>query len=240
MAPARGWPDAPAWLLAALGPDNGHHRPETDADGLRLTTAPLVPEVQVYLAEDPHLLWARLEAAAGVALPAPFWASAWPGGQVLSRFVLDNPSVVRGRRILDLGSGGGIVAIAAAKAGAAEVIANDIDPSAGLAARANASANDVTLSVLTANLLDGDLPPPEVDLVLVGDALYSEAVAELVLRLLSTYIGRGTRVLIGDPGRGWLPNGDWTVLRTFPSALLASGEDAQLTSCSVLSSVLYQ
>jgi predicted nicotinamide N-methyase len=212
-------------------------RTEPDADGLRLTTAPLVPEIRLYLADDPHLLWARLEAAAGEPMPAPFWASAWPGGQVLSRFVLDDPSLVLGRRVLDLGCGGGIAAIAAAMAGASSVIGNDIDPCAALAARANAAANRVELDVLTADLLDGAYPLPDVDLVLVGDALYSAPVADRVLRLLSTYADRDTQVLIGDPGRGWLPVSDWTVLSTYPPALLASGEDAQLTSCSVLSSV---
>ena len=106
-------------------------------DGLHLTSVPLVPEVRLFLAEDPTIFWARLEADAGRKLPAPYWASAWSGGQALARYVLDHPHVVADRRVLDLATGSGIVAIAAALAGARSVTANDTDPQALAAAAAS-------------------------------------------------------------------------------------------------------
>src|SRR5689334_18498545 len=125
------------------------------SDGLCLAAVPFVPEVRLHLAEDAILLRARLEARAGQALPAPFWADAWAGGQALARYVLDHPGVVAGRRVLDVASGSGLVAIAAAMAGAAEVTANDIDPYALAAVAMNAAANAVTVAVGEGDLLDG-------------------------------------------------------------------------------------
>ena len=97
-------------------------------DRLRLVEAPLVPEVRLYLAEDAIVWWARMEAQTGGVLTAPFWATAWPGGQAVARYVLDHPVTVAGRRVLDVASGSGLVAIAAGLAGAAAITANDIDP----------------------------------------------------------------------------------------------------------------
>src|SRR5437763_1932409 len=124
-------------------------------DGLRLVRLAFVPEVRLHLADDPIVLRARLEAQTGPGL-TPFWASAWAGGQALARYVLDHPQVVAGRRVLDLASGSGVVAVAAAKAGAAEVTANDIDPYALAAVAMNAAANAVTVAVHEGDLLDRD------------------------------------------------------------------------------------
>ena len=205
-------------------------------DGLRLTSARLVPEVKLFLAEDPTIFWARLEAQAGRALPAPFWATAWGGGQAVARYVLDAPETVAGRRVLDLGSGSGLVAIAAAKAGASVVVANDIDPYAPAAIRANARANGVHVVPVLTDLLD--LAPDEArgiqaDVVLAGDAFYSDQLADRVLRFLLDAARRDAVVLVGDPGRGRIPSGDWQVVMTYPVSTMA-GEDALLRDASVL------
>jgi predicted nicotinamide N-methyase len=169
-------------------------------DGLRLRPVPFVPEVSLHLAEDPTVLWARLDAAAGCRQPPPFWASAWGGGQALARYVLDHAEVVAGRRVLDLVSGSGLVAIAAARAGAASVLANDIDPYALAAIEANARANGVAVSGVADDLLDGR--GEGADVILIGDGLYEESLAERVLAYAARMAGRGVLVLVGDPGRG--------------------------------------
>src|SRR4249920_2633842 len=110
--------------------------------GTRLSSVPLVPEIRLHQASEPISLWQRTELAAGRAnLDPPFWAFAWAGGQALARYLLDHPEVVRGRHAIDIASGSGLVAIAAAMAGAADVTAYDIDPVAAVAIRMNAAAN---------------------------------------------------------------------------------------------------
>jgi predicted nicotinamide N-methyase len=174
-------------------------------DQLLLGPVPLVPEIRLHLAQDAILFWARLEAAVRVALAAPYWVSAWGGGQALARYILDHPQVVRGRSVLDIGSGSGLAAIAAARAGARAVVANDIDPLAVAAISLNAEANAVELTPRLGDLLAGD--GPDAEIVLVGDALYNDDIATAVLRYLSRVLDAGGRVLIGDPGRGHLPDG---------------------------------
>jgi predicted nicotinamide N-methyase len=193
---------------------------------------PLAPEVRLFLAEDAILLWARLEAAAGGRLPPPFWASAWVGGQALARYVLDNPGEVAGRRVLDLASGSGLVAIAAAFAGAGEVEANDIDPYAIAAIEMNAQVNDVSIRTRWGDLLDGDGADAEV--VLAGDVLYSPALSERALPFLARAAGRGALVLVGDPDRGHLPH-DWLEpVASYPVPMVGAPEDAQIERTSVL------
>jgi predicted nicotinamide N-methyase len=205
-------------------------------DGLRLTSARLVPEVRLFLAEDPTILWARLEANAGHRIPAPFWATAWGGGQAVARYILDAPETVAGRRVLDLGSGSGLVAIAAAKAGASLVVANDIDPYAPAAIRANARANGVHVVPLSTDLL-GLAPEAALDIkadvVLAGDACYSDELAARALPFLLTAARHDALVLVGDPGRGRIPSRDWQVVMTYPVSPMA-GEDAQLLAADVL------
>ncbi|WP_346015978.1 class I SAM-dependent methyltransferase [Couchioplanes caeruleus] len=184
------------------------------SDALRLQAPALVPEVHLFLAEDAVLLWARLEAEAGHPLPAPFWATAWAGGQGLARYVLDHPQLVAGRRVLDLASGSGLVAIAAAHAGAAEVVANDIDPYAVAAMHANANANGVSVHISAEDLTGGD--GGEVDLVLAGDCLYSGDMAARMLPFLGRAMRRGATVLLGDPQRGYAPAGLLRTLATYP------------------------
>lgn len=204
-------------------------------DGLQLTSAPLVPEVRLFLADDPTILWARLEADAGRTLPAPFWASAWSGGQALARYVLDHPEVVMNRRVLDLASGSGMVAIAAALAGAAAVTANDIDPYAAVAIIANANANGVRVEPLVADIVGGGgRGLDDSCVVLAGDALYSDSVAVRILPFLAAVAERGGRVLIGDPGRGWVPRDSWETLATYRLPMIGAAEDSQITTTNVL------
>jgi predicted nicotinamide N-methyase len=204
-------------------------------DELHVTKLSLLPELRLHLARDAIILWARLEAEAKSAVPAPFWASAWAGGQALARYLLDNPHVVRGRRVLDLAAGSGLAAIAAAVAGAAAVTANDIDPYAVAATRANARLNHVHVSTLPLDLLreDGNHPKvAEFDLVMTGDGLYSPHLAEAMLRSLRRARERGAEVLVGDPDRGHLPRADLQLLGTYPitPATLA---DVEITTASV-------
>jgi predicted nicotinamide N-methyase len=214
----RGQPDGPA---PAAGPD-----------GLRLVAVPFVPEVKLYLAEDAIVLWARLEAAAGNPLEPPFWASAWAGGQAVARYVLDHPDVVGGRRVLDLASGSGLAAIAAALAGAASVTANDIDPHALSAIGWNARANGVAITGSHGDLLDGD--GADADVVIAGDVFYSRGMAARVLPFLERAAARGATVLVGDPGRAYLPRERLETVASYPVESPGALEDAQLDRTSVL------
>jgi predicted nicotinamide N-methyase len=169
----------------------------------RLAPVPFVPEIALLQADEPIELWERTEEA-GAEQPPPFWAFAWAGGQALARHLLDHPALVSGRSALDLATGSGLVAVAAARAGAVPVTANDIDPYSLAAAAANAAANDVRISTLEADLLDTD-PPASV--ILAGDVFYSREMAGRVLPFLRRAAGRGCLVLVGDPGRAYLPEG---------------------------------
>jgi predicted nicotinamide N-methyase len=197
-------------------------------DGLRLTHIPFVPEVRLHLAEDPVILWARMEAEAGEAREQPFWAAAWAGGQALARYILDHPDVVAGRRVLDLGSGSGLVAIAAAKAGAAEVVANDLDPYALAAIMLNARANRVDLVARRGDLLTGDFADVA-DVVLAGDVFYSAPMAARILPFLEGLARRGARVLVGDPGRECLPRDLLETVATYEVSMLGAPEDSAFT-----------
>jgi predicted nicotinamide N-methyase len=164
---------------------------------LHIRPAPGVPEIRLYAAHP----GSRLSRIAGDV--APYWAYGWAGGTVLARYLLDNPDIAKGKRVLDLGTGSGIVAIAAALCGADEVDAVDIDPNAVAATRLNARLNGVTIVARCADILDG--PAPGTDLVLVGDVFYDEVVARRVLPFARACRAAGCDVLIGDPGRKTLP-----------------------------------
>ncbi|MCO8270818.1 50S ribosomal protein L11 methyltransferase [Actinoplanes sp. TRM 88003] len=163
---------------------------------------PFVPEITLHQADEPIALWEKTEQA-GPAQPPPFWAFAWAGGQALARHVLDHPDLVSGRSVLDLATGSGLVAVAAARAGATPVTANDIDPYSLAATQANALANGVAVRALEADILDGDDP---YGVILAGDVFYSREMAARVLPYLRRAAGRGSLVLVGDPGRAYLPS----------------------------------
>ena len=165
---------------------------------------PLVPEISLALADEITPLWNLTEQALEqIGLAPPFWAFAWAGGQALARYLLDHPQEAAGKRVLDFASGSGLVAIAAALAGAHAVTAADIDPFCAAACAVNAQANGVSIAFVDENLLDG--PPPAVDLICAGDICYERPTAERVTAWLAAAHAAGTRVLIGDPGRTYFP-----------------------------------
>jgi predicted nicotinamide N-methyase len=159
-----------------------------------------VPEVQLYLADEMMAIWRQLEEERGErGVPPPFWAFAWPGGLAVARYILDNPHEVAGKRVMDFASGSGLCAIAALKAGAAHVIAADIDALSGAAVTLNAGANGVDVTFSSRDPLQTDLP--SVDIILAGDTCYEKQMARDVLAWLRSAHAQGIRVLIGDPGR---------------------------------------
>ena len=185
--------------------------------GTRLGPVPLVPEIRLHQASDPISLWLHTETISNrTDLDPPFWAFAWAAGQALARHLLDHPRLARGRDVIDIASGSGLVAIAAAMAGAAVVTAYDIDPLAAAAIEANAAANGVTVRAVCADVLDrDDLPPPGVGLVLVADAFYQRDLAARVIRFAERGRARGAAVLAADFGRVYLPRDRLTPLASY-------------------------
>jgi predicted nicotinamide N-methyase len=192
----------------------------------QLGPVPQVPEIRLHLAADMLGLWQRTEDEFGADQPPPFWAFPWPGGQALARYLLDHRDLVAGRRVLDLGSGSGLVAIAAAMAGAAQVRASEIDPLAAAAIRLNAQENGVPVPAITGDILDGDGEGAQV--VLAGDIWYSRPLAERVLGFLERARACGATVLAGDIGRAFLPRHRFRVLDARDIPVLADLEDSDV------------
>jgi predicted nicotinamide N-methyase len=164
-----------------------------------------VPEVVLRVADDVVALWEALEQEqVGAGSEPPFWAAAWPGGQALARYVLDHPEVVAGRTVLDLGSGSGLVAIAALVAGAGTVLASEVDPYGQLAIGVNAEENAAGPVVVLGDLLDQE-PDPGIDVVLAGDVCYDRVMTERFLPFLGKAWLGGAAVFLGDPGRPYVP-----------------------------------
>jgi predicted nicotinamide N-methyase len=172
-----------------------------------LRPVPHVPEISLHVADEAVPLWHRTEEELdAMGLPPPYWAFAWAGGQALARYVLDHRDIVAGKRVLDLATGSGLVAIAAAMAGAAPVIGADIDPFCEQAIALNAAANAVYVEILVQDLLDRPAPlVSRYDVILVGDLFYEQTTAERAVAFLDRHAHLGTQVLIGDPGRAYLP-----------------------------------
>ena len=193
---------------------------------------PLVPEVKLHLAHEAVPLWQKTEEELGeIGLPPPFWAFAWAGGQALARHVLDHPPLVAGKRVIDLATGSGLVGIAAMKAGAAHVLAADIDGFACAAVRLNAALNGLALEVTGTDLLAA--AAPACDVILVGDLFYEQALAARVLAWLAEAEARGIPALIGDPGRSYLPRADLTRLGEYRVPVTRDLEDAEIKLTSV-------
>ncbi len=189
----------------------------------------LVPELRLHLADEVMDLWARTEdVLETVGLPPPYWAFAWAGGQALARYVLDNPSLVAGRRVLDFATGSGIVAVAALKAGAAGVVATEIDSFAREAARLNAEANGVAggLSVSAEDMTATE--PGRFDIVLAGDVFYEKPMAERVGAWLLRECAAGVEVLVGDPGRSYLPKDRLEPVAEFRVPVPRAIEDSEI------------
>lgn len=190
------------------------HRRSFVARHTRLRAVDGLDGIRLHLADDVARLWPAVEAELGIdGAPIPFWAFAWAGGLALARHLGEHPDAVRGARTLDFATGSGLVAIAAARAGAAEVVACDVDPFAEAACSMNARANGVHLGFTRRDLLDE--PPPDVDVLLAGDTWYEAPLAERVLPWLRAAAAGGARVLVGDPGRRYLPGDAFTELARY-------------------------
>jgi predicted nicotinamide N-methyase len=190
---------------------------------------PFVAEITLLTAAGPSGLWDLWDRTEQDA--PPFWAFPWAGGQALARYVLDNPATVAGRCVLDVASGSGLVAIAAAKVGAASVIAGDIDPNAVAAIGINAAANGALVTARTFDLAADRAPGA--DVVLVGDVFYQRELAERALGFLRETAGSGVDVLIADPGRAFLPSGSLTPLISYQVPVLSVLEDTPVKSVTV-------
>ena len=192
---------------------------------------PHVPEIGLHLADEAHDLWHRTEEElAEIGLPPPFWAFAWAGGQRLARYVLDTPDIVHARRALDFATGSGLVAIAAAKAGAADVVAADIDPFCAAAVRLNAAANGVSVAFEARDLVDEDI---DFDVLLAGDVFYDRAFAGRLLPWFARLAATGTTILVGDPGRSYLPRKRLTKLAEYQVPVTRALEDAEVKRTTV-------
>lgn len=197
----------------------------------RPTPSPHVPEIVLHVADEATDLWQKTEEELGeIGLPPPFWAFAWAGGQALARYLIDNDRIVRGHKVLDFASGSGIVAIAAAKAGAASVEACDIDLFATAAMAINAERNGVAFTIRCEDLIGSD---EGWDVVLAGDICYERDTAQRVIAWLRSLNERGATILIGDPGRSYLPKDQLVPLATYQVAVSRSLEDAEIKQSSV-------
>jgi len=198
----------------------------------RQQAPPHTPELVLHLADEITPIWRMTEEALEeIGLPPPFWAFAWAGGQALARYILDNPQIVAGKRVIDFASGSGIVAIAAAKAGAAHVLAADIDAYCGAAMDLNAPANGVICDYTSANLLDA--PPPPADVILAGDICYEKPLAARVMAWLGQAKAAGATVLIGDPGRSYFPREGLEKLAEYQVVTTRELEDQEVKKTAV-------
>lgn len=215
----------------------GSGRPAADPAGFirantRLREVPHAPSIRLHVADEVTPLWQATEEELGaMGLPPPFWAFAWAGGQALARHLLDQPGLVAGRRVLDFASGSGLVAIAAMRAGAAHARAADIDPFAQAAITLNAEANGVHVEVEGEDVLGRHDTGP--DLVLAGDIFYDRDLSPMVLDWLEGWRARGVDVLVGDPGRTYLPRERLEALATYEVPVTRELEDLEVKRTTV-------
>lgn len=193
---------------------------------------PLVPEIRLYTASEITPIWEATEAELErLGLPPPFWAFAWAGGQALARHVLDNTGIVAGRRVLDFASGGGLSAIACARAGAAQVTANEIDPYAGAAIALNAAENGLEVEIVVEDIVGR--ANPGWDVVLAGDVCYEKPMSERVFAWLRGLAAEGTTVLMGDPNRTYLPRDGLTPVAKYSVQTTRAIEDTDVRNAVV-------
>ncbi len=217
-----------AWWLEALIVDHA----EFVRANTSILSPPLVHEVKLHLAHEALPIWQRTEDELGeIGLPPPFWAFAWAGGQALARYILDNPETVQGKCIIDIASGSGLVGIAAMMAGAASVLAADIDAFSVAAIAVNVELNQVRVDITIDNLLAG--PIADVDVILVGDLFYEKAVATQCLNWLEQAQAKGVDVLIGDPGRSYLPKDRLIKVAEYSVPVSRDLEDAEIKHTAV-------
>jgi predicted nicotinamide N-methyase len=197
-----------------------------------LLAPPLVPEIKLHLAEESLPIWRKTEDELGeINVPPPYWAFAWAGGQALARYVIDTPTLIQSRRVLDLGCGSGLTAIAAMQAGAANTLAADIDIVALAATELNADANAVSIAATSDDLLAA--PPTFFDVILVGDLFYERQLAERVLAFIEAAVAQGSIVLIGDPQRNYFPRGRFAQVGEYLVPVTRELEDALIKRTAV-------
>ena len=192
----------------------------------RLRPVPGLAEIRLHLADDVLPLWRAVQVeTADDDADLPYWAIAWAGGLAIARHLREHPEAVAGRRVFDLASGSGLCAIAALRAGAAAATGADVDPFAAAAIQLNARANGCRVAVLRRDVLDDDAP--EVDVVLAGDTWYEGRLADRVLPWLQRARSRGVEVLVGDPGRRYLPTRELVELASYGVATTTDLEDLE-------------
>ena len=191
-----------------------------------IAAPPLTPEIRLHLATEITPIWqATEESLQQMNIPPPYWAFAWPGGQAVTRFLLDHPDWVKGKRVLDFAAGSGLSAIGAAKAGAALVQAAEIDDMAIAAITLNARTNGVAIDLIRDDQIGME---PRWDVVLAGDVCYERPMAERVIAWFRVLAGRGVAILMGDPGRAYLPQSGLVELARYQVPTSLELEDRQM------------
>jgi predicted nicotinamide N-methyase len=197
-----------------------------------LCPVPHVPEIRLHVADEALPIWEKTEEELGaIGLPPPFWAFAWAGGQALARYLLDNPHLVSGTVLTDFASGSGLVAIAACLAGAKSVLATDIDPICAAAMALNARANAVRFDIEIIDITE--LPSKGRDIVCAGDVFYELAMADRIVPFLEREQRAGATILIGDPGRSYLPRERLVKLADYQVPVTRALEDSDIKATSV-------
>jgi predicted nicotinamide N-methyase len=200
-------------------------------DNTDLMRPPHVPEIMLHLATEAHDLWLKTEDdLQAIGLPPPFWAFAWAGGQGLSRYILDHPETVAGKRVLDFASGSGLVAIAAKLAGASDVLAADIDPWTQTAVMLNAAENGVEIGFTGEDLIGRAV---DADVMLAGDVFYDRDFAAALIPWLERLADEGKLVLVGDPGRSYLPKDRLERLAIYEVPVTRALEDSEVKKTTV-------
>jgi predicted nicotinamide N-methyase len=198
----------------------------------KILSPSIVPEIRLHLAMEFTPLWQLTEDRLRQSnLPPPFWAVAWPGGQGASRYVLDNPDLVKGKRVADVAAGSGLIAIAAIKAGAKSARAIDIDPLAIKAIKLNADLNRVTVE--TGDSLDLTAPYTKADIIIAGDICYQQAMSATLIRWLRLCVEKGTLVLLADPGRAYVPQEGLVPLASYNVPTSRDIEDQEMRTATV-------
>jgi predicted nicotinamide N-methyase len=202
-------------------------------DNTSIMAPPHVPEIRLHLADEAHDLWLKTEdELEEIGLPPPFWAFAWAGGQGLARHILDHPESVAGKTVIDFASGSGLVAIAAARAGARSVRAVDIDPWARTAVAINSQLNDVEISFSGEDIIGTCV---DVDILLAGDVFYDKSFADQLVPWFETLLKAGVEVVVGDPGRAYCPRERMHALAAYQVPVTRVLEDAEVKKTTVWS-----
>jgi len=198
----------------------------------RIKPVPHVEQIRLHLADEAVELWQKTEEELEeLGLPPPFWAFAWAGGQGLARHILDNPDIVRGKDVVDFAAGSGLVGIAAMMAGARSCLAVDIDPFSLAAVRLNAEINNVEISCVCKDVTSES--PPRAKVFFCGDIFYDRHMAETVLPWLDKVLSAGSRILIGDPHRNYLPTWRLELMATYQVPVVGNLEDNAIKKTSV-------